>query len=222
MKAGTGRRGHRGFTLLEVVVAMSLMAVMLALSLGTLRGATGATARAEATAQRDERLRAVQGLLRRQVGAALPMAMAIDPQSGEAQVWRGEARELEFVAAMPGYLSRGGPHVQTLELVGDRLQFQHAMLTPDGPLDPEREPTVLLDGIEEAAFSYRSFDDTGRPGPWQDEWPHPSTLPPVVRLKVRFKDEARRWPELVLTPKLASPVPPAPVEVLATPGDITR
>jgi general secretion pathway protein J len=215
-------RRHGGFTLLEVVLALSLLAVALALALGTLRGATGATRRAEATAQRDERLRAVQGLLRRQVGAALPMAMTIDPQSGEAQVWRGEARELEFVAPMPGYLSRGGPHVQTLELVGDRLQFQHAMLTPDGALDPEREPTVLLDGIAEAAFSYRSLDDTGRPGAWQDTWPNPSALPPMVRLKVRFKDEARRWPELVLVPKLASPVPPAPVEVIATPGDINR
>jgi hypothetical protein len=81
---------------------------------------------------------------------------------------------------------------------------------------------VLLDGIAEAEFSYRSFDDTGRPGPWRDTWASPSVLPPLVRLKVRFKDEARRWPELVLVPKLASPVPPAPVEVIATPGDINR
>jgi general secretion pathway protein J len=212
----------RGFTLLEVVVALSLLALAVALALGTLRGATGATARAEGTAQRDERLRAVQGLIRRQVGAALPMAMAIDPETGEAQLWRGEAHELEFVGAMPGYLSRGGPHVQTLELVGDRLQFQHAMLTPDGALEPEREPTVLLDGIAEASFSYRTLDDAGRPGPWQDAWPTPTTLPPVVRLKVRFKDETRRWPELLLAPRLASPVPPAPAEIIATPGDVNR
>jgi general secretion pathway protein J len=150
------------------------------------------------------------------------MAMTIDAETGEAQVWRGEARELEFVASMPGYLSRGGPHVQTLELVGDRLQFQHAMLTPDGALDPEREPTVLLDGIAEAGFSYRSLDDTGRPGPWQDTWPTPSTLPPIVRLKVRFKDATRRWPELVLAPRLASPQPQATVDVIASPGEITR
>ena len=68
MTAAARLRRHRGFTLLEVVVALSLLAVALALALGTLRGATGATARAEGTAQRDERLRAVQGLLRRTGG----------------------------------------------------------------------------------------------------------------------------------------------------------
>jgi general secretion pathway protein J len=221
-RATRGRAVARGFTLLEVVVALSLLAVAMALALGTLRGATGATARAEGTAQRDERLRAVQGFLRRQVGGALPMAMAIDPQSGEARFWDGGGDKLEFVAAMPGYLSRGGPQVQTLELVGDKLQFQHAMLTPDGALDPEREPTVLLDGIAEASFSYRTLDDAGRPGPWQDAWPTPTTLPPVVRLKVRFKDETRRWPELLLAPRLANPVAPPPADIIATPGDVNR
>ncbi|MGH8029955.1 MAG: type II secretion system protein GspJ, partial [Arenimonas sp.] len=114
------------------------------------------------------------------------------------------------------------PYVQTLELDGDRLMFQNAMLTPDGALDPEREPTVLLDGIEQASFAYRTFDDAGHPGPWLDAWPQASSLPPVVRLKVRFKDAARRWPELVLTPKLASPVPPPAVEQIASPGEIPQ
>lgn len=221
-RSSRGRAATRGFTLLEVVVALSLLALAVALALGTLRGATQATQRAEATAQRDERLRAVQGLLRRQVGGALPMAMAIDPQSGEAQFWHGESKELEFVASMPGYLSRGGPHVQTLEIDGDKLTFQNAMLTPDGPLDPEREPTVLLDGIAEAQFEYRSFDDRGRPGPWLQEWPQRANLPPLVRLKVRFKDDKRRWPELVMAPKLATPMPPSPVEAIAQPGGITQ
>jgi general secretion pathway protein J len=216
-----GRHAARAFTLLEVVVALSVLAVALALALGTLRTATQATTRAEATAQREERLRAVQGLLRRQIGSALPMAMSIDPESGEAQVWHGDADEIEFVAAMPGYLSRGGPHVQTLSLVsgakGRQLVFQHRMLTPDGPLEPEREPTVLLDGIADARFQFRSFGDDGKPGPWQDEWPQHASLPPVVRLRLSFTDPARRWPELVVVPRLATPLPPVPVEQLATP-----
>jgi general secretion pathway protein J len=215
------RRTARGFSLLEVIIAVSLLAVALALALGTLRGATRATGNAEARAQRAERLRAVQGLLRRQLGGALPMAMEIDPESGEARVLTGEARKLEFVAPMPGYLSRGGPHVQTLEIVsgphGDELRFQHRLLTPDGPLDPERPPSVLLDGIAQASFEYRSFDDRGKPGPWQTGWAQPTALPPLIRLKVSFTDPARHWPELVLAPRMATPMPPPPVQPLAAP-----
>jgi general secretion pathway protein J len=215
------RRAAHGFTLLEVVVALSLLAVAITLGLGTLRAATQATARAEATAQREERLRAVQGLLRRQVGGAMPMAMAIDPESGEAQLWLGESDEIEFVAAMPGYLSRGGPHVQTLTIEsgpdGRRLMFQHRMLTPDGALEPEREPAVLLDGIAEASFQFRSLDDRGRAGSWQDEWRLRASLPPQVRLRVRFTDPARRWPDLVMAPRMAVPIPPTPVDAIAAP-----
>jgi general secretion pathway protein J len=217
---GRVRRSH-GFTLLEVVLTLGLLSLALALALGALRGATQATGRAEAAAQRDERLRAVQSLLRRQVGAALPIAMAIDPATGEMTLWRGEGDRIEFVSAMPGYLSRGGPYVQTLEIVsgpdGQRLQFQHRMLTPDGPLDPEREPVVLLDGIAQARFEFRTLEENGRAGRWTDEWDLPATLPPLVRLKVSFNDESRRWPELVMAPRLATPMAPPPVEPLALP-----
>jgi general secretion pathway protein J len=215
------RRNARGFSLLEVMVALTLLAAGMALALGTLRGATRSTANAEAVAARSERLRAVQNLLRRQVGGALPMAMAIDPATGEAHQVRGARDELEWVAPMPGYLSRGGPYVQHLQLVrtrdGTELRFQHRLLTPDGPLDPEREPAVLLTGIADGGFQYRSIDDQGRPGTWQDEWPTASVLPPMVRLRLRFESPRERWPELVIVPKLATPQAPVPVTPIAAP-----
>ena len=214
-------RRARGFSLIEVVIALSLLAFGMVLVLGTLRGATRATAKAEGDAQRGERLRAVQGLLRRQVGGALPIAMAVDATSGEAQLVRGEHDELEYVGAMPGYLSRGGPYVQTLTLVhgrdGTQLRFQHRLLTPDGPLEPEREPAVLLTGIEDGGFQYRSVDPEGHAGAWQDTWPVATALPPLVRLKLQFADKREHWPELVMVPRLASAQSPVPVQAIAAP-----
>ena len=217
------RHPARGFTLLEVMIALSLLAFGMALALGTLRGATRASSNAEATAQRSERLRAVQNLLRRQIGGAMPIAMAIDPATGEAHQVRGERDELEWVAPMPGYLSRGGPYVQTLELVraaggGRELRFQQRLLTPDGPLDPEREPSVLLTGITDGGFQYRSIDEQGRPGPWQDTWPTASVLPPLVRLRLQFEERREHWPDLVIAPKLATAQPPVPMNPIAAPG----
>ncbi|MFT3806952.1 prepilin-type N-terminal cleavage/methylation domain-containing protein [Arenimonas sp.] len=224
-------RQHSGFTLIEVVVALTLFVAALVLVFGLVRSASRATERAEATAQRSERMRAVQGLLRSQLAAAMPMPMRVDAESGEAVFLVGEGSSVEFVGNMPGYLARGGPYWQRFDLVrGDKglqLRFQFRQMTPDGPLDAERPPQVLLDGIRDASFEYRSLDDEMKPGPWTDEWTYRAMLPPLVRLKLRFEDETRLWPEFVSQLRLGSsygygPSPQAGDGFVPRQGDLTQ
>lgn len=202
----------RGFSLVEVMLATALLATGIGLAFATFANAAKATERAEEMAQRNERLRAVQSFLRRQVEGALPLPYEFTESTGEATVFECDGRTLRLVAAMPGYLSRGGPHLQTFELVrgvgGLRLEFSHQLLTPDGPLDAEREPEVLLEGIAEAVFEVRTLDDDGEPGDWVDDWRQTNQLPRLVRLKLRMRDERAQWPELVAAPRLAqAPLP---------------
>jgi len=213
----------RGFTLIEVVIATSLLALGLAIAFGTMRSASRATARAEASAQRQEHLRAAQGFLRTQLSAALAIPFEFDGESGEATFLRAAPGKLEFVATMPGYLARGGPYLQTLEFVrgegGQRLQFQHRQLTSDGPAEAERDPVVLLEGIEEGGFEVRTIDEHGRPGRWQDKWKVSGQLPPQVRVRLRFRDERRHWPELVVAMRLGAAyaaTPPVPLAAGST------
>ncbi len=197
----------RGFSLVEVMLATVLLATGIGLAFATFANATQATERAEAMAQRQERLRAVQAFLRRQVEGTLPLPYEFVDATGEATVFECDGRVLRLVSTMPGYLSRGGPQLQTFELVrgesGLRLQFTHQLLTPDGALDPEREPEVLLDGIAEARFEVRTLDDDGEPGPWVDDWPNSDQIPRLVRLKLRMRDPRSQWPDLVAAPRLA-------------------
>ena len=197
----------RGFTLVEVIVATTLLALGLALAFASLRGAGRATARAETAAQAEERLRAVQGFLRAQLTAAMPIAFQFDSDTGQATFLRMTPTKLEYVASMPGYLSRGGPYLQTLELVpgekGQRLVFQHQMISTDGPLKAEREPLVLLDGIADARFEVRGIDTNGQVQAWESQWDLSAQLPPLVRLRLRFTDPTRQWPEMVVAPRLA-------------------
>ena len=208
----------RGFTLIEVVIAASLLAVGLALVFASIRGATRATERAEVQSQREERLRAVQGLMRTQINAALPIAYQFNPETGEASFLTLAPDKLEFVATMPGYLSRGGPYLQTLELVpgegGQRLLFQHQLLSTEGPMPAEREPVVLVDGISEAVFEVRSIDQDSKASAWRSQWKVSAQLPPLVRLRLRFRDGNRRWPEFVAAPRLAVAVA-VPVDAVA-------
>jgi general secretion pathway protein J len=197
----------RGFSLVEVMLATALLATGIALAFATFANAARATERAEEMAQRSERLRAVQSFLRRQVEGALPVPYEFVEATGEATLFESDGRRLRFVASMPGYLSRGGPHLQTFELVrgesGLQLEFSHQLLTPDGALDPEREPEVLLEGIAEARFEVRTLDGDGEPGDWVEDWPTPNQFPRLVRLTLRMRDERAQWPELVAAPRLA-------------------
>ena len=209
----------RGFSLVEVLLAVTLLAAGIGLAFATLRNASQATARAEDIAQRNERLRAVQSFLRRQVDGALAMPYEYIEATGEATVFEADAETLRFVAPMPGYLSRGGPYVQEFRLVrGDRglqLEFQHRLLGPEGPIEAEREPEVLLEGIAEGRFETRTLGQDGEPGPWTSDWETPGQLPRLVRLRLRMDDPQSHWPTLVASPRLgqsALPVAGGPVD----------
>ena len=218
-------RRASGFTLIEVLVAVGLLAFGMTLAIAALRGATQASGHAEAAARRSERLRAVQGLLRTQLSGALPITYSNDPDSGESHVLTGKSDEVVFVAGMPGYLARGGAYLQTLKLeptaAGKQLLFNFQQLSPDGPLPAERPPHVLLDGIAEAKFEYRTLDSQGRPGPWQAQWTQNGALPPLLRLRLRFTDPAKTWPEFIVAVRLgaASAVASEPGSAPVVPDD---
>lgn len=199
VRAGFG--GARGFTLIEVVLATLLLALGVSIALASLHTATGTVQRAEAAAARNEHLRAVQALLYRVVQSAQPIVLARQQGTGQGIWFEGKPDRVRFVAPMPGYMSRGGPYVLTLQVVpggkdGSRLQLAFAMLVDEKPLeaDTRRPPEALLDGIAQARFEYRGLAQDGTAGTWRSEWTRVAQLPLQVRLVLRFTDASRPWP----------------------------
>ncbi|MBB5014511.1 prepilin-type N-terminal cleavage/methylation domain-containing protein [Rehaibacterium terrae] len=192
----------RGFTLIELLLATAILATGLAIAFAALRTAGATVSSAEAMIERTERVRIVQQFLRRQFGNVLPLAFARDERTGQGIVFEGGRDGLRFVAPMPGYLSRGGPHLQSLRLApgadGQRLEFEHVLLVGDELIEPDepRPPVVLLDGIAEARFAYRTLDERGELADWTDTWEDAGQLPLLVRIELRFTDERMRWATL--------------------------
>ena len=222
-RAGGNAAKTHGFTLIEVVLATLLLAFGILIAFASVRSAQGAVARAEAASRRNEHLRAVQGFLRRQLYAAQPLVMTRDPRTQEVFFFEGDRRQIRFVAPMPGYLSRGGPYVQTLRLDHDRLEFAYAMLVAEKPLvdDQKLAAEELLDNIADAHFQYRSLGPDGRIADWSDNWHRAGEMPLEVRLLLRFRDNALTWPNFETAVPLAfaraqaadvviQPAPPPP------------
>jgi len=197
-------RAYRGFTLLEVMLAILLLAVLLAGTYGAIRTATHAMHSGELAIDRTNRLRVAQEFLRRQVSRIMPLAFGQDESTNTNFVFEGRGNFMRFVAPMPGYLSKGGPYVQTLSFAGNRsggrqLLFTDTMLNgfdiDEKPQD--KEPAILLDQIADGHFEFRTLDENGELTDWSDQWDDPSVTPVMVRVVVRMRPEARvEFPEM--------------------------
>jgi general secretion pathway protein J len=197
-------RRSRGFSLLEVLLAITLLALLLAGAMSGIRAATRAMHSGEQNIERTNRLRVAQEFIRRELGRSLPLAFGQEHGSGANFVFQGENDFLRFVAPMPGHLSRGGPYVQTLELArgrnGLQLVFTHNMLNGfdlDKLKPDDGMPVLLLDGIRRGRFEYRKFDDQNELEDWKDDWENPSVLPVMVRIDLEMTPESGLvWPTM--------------------------
>jgi len=93
---------NSGFTLLEVLMAVLLLAVLIGGAYGGLRASANAMRAGEAAIDRTDRLRTAQEFLRRQIGHIMPLGYAHNDAEGGNIVFEGEAQFMRFVAPMPG------------------------------------------------------------------------------------------------------------------------
>ncbi|MDO1528946.1 prepilin-type N-terminal cleavage/methylation domain-containing protein [Fulvimonas sp. R45] len=194
------KRRMAGFTLLEVLAALALLAFLLVGVYAGIRTAMrSARAGALRVAQFDQ-VSSAQRFLRRELAQAL--AQPIDhTDQGLPLFFAGSATEMRFVAPMPGYLGRYGPQLLQLKLAPDgsgtqRLEASFAVLPPDGSAPrPLGDTQVLLRGIHDGGFSYRGRGRDGKPGDWSADWPDGRRMPELVQVRLGL-DDGRDWPTL--------------------------
>lgn len=193
-----------GFTLVELLLAITLMSILLALTYTGLRAATRSAERGEKILATGGEIRAAHQFVRRQLNQMLPLPFAVTDGRDEVRiVFEGDATHIQYVAPMPGYLGAGGPQVQLLEIVRDNdggfLQFSNSLLqgfTQERLYD--RAPVVLLKNVDSAGFEFLGRDAGGEIIGWVSSWDQQDVLPVAVRLKVDFSTGSTlRWPDLV-------------------------
>lgn len=198
------KRAQAGFTLVEILVATSLLALMILGAMAALSSSVRSVRAGEALVSRTDSVRIAQEFLRRQLSQALALPFERTDDLSMVFVFEGGDRDMKFVAPMPGHLARGGPHVQRISIGSGerglkRIEFTHALL--NGYDDPQnrsdqRPPVVVLEGLQDAYFEYRSVDENGQLLPWTRNWDYPQLLPMMVRLIAEFpRDRPQQWPQ---------------------------
>ena len=198
----TAREPARGFTLLELLVGMAVFALMAGLVLSGIRlGVKSWNAAAARSTEVDE-MRVVHALLRRQLASALPLATS--RAGGWNLVFEGDAESVTFVSELPGYVSGGGVHLVTLELVesgeGKALMMRwrplHA-LDSDAPGDE----ALLAEHLEGLRAEYFGALSRNALPEWRKSWRDSRTMPRLVKLSLEPENGAP-WPDLVVALEL--------------------
>ena len=189
-----------GFTLLEILLALALMAMVMLGVWGALAGATRMTHSADALMARSENVRTVQEFLRRHVAAA-GMIPWTEGSGTRARVFEGGASSMQYVAPLPMQSGHAGLYLQTLSLQkddsgGTTLRLSYRPYTGNLEVDGEPEHHVLLTGLSGGRFQYLAAAAYGKPARWRDDWTALNGLPlavrihldPVWRARVPFPD----------------------------------
>ena len=207
------RSNTAGFTLLEMLVGLTLLGVLLiliysALNIGLRAWDTGDQRASEASHQR-----IVQSFLRRELGQVFPIRWRGIAESRIA--FEGGKADIKFVTALNlgASVKEGG------------LQWGHLYLaddtTPDGKRRQslflkresfdlhakdwsgleEAKPTRLIEGVKEIEITYFGAENDTTDPKWTDEWNLPLRVPLLVKISVKT-DLGRDVPDLVVALKL--------------------
>lgn len=181
-------RRAAGFTLVELLIAFSLIALISLLLFSGLRLGMRAWEGVDRTAEQTAELRVARNFLERALAQARPVSITLDDEP--VLVFSGDAQDLELVAPLSEYVGIPGLYILRLGLEdgeSPRLMLTRWLLHPDvleGTAEiPEWTPydggigssvsgtedkdiaagafgtTVLAEGVDELAIEYFGPDD---------------------------------------------------------------
>jgi general secretion pathway protein J len=197
-----------GFTLLELLVAITLLGLLMAALFAGLQLGARAWERGEERVDQSTRLQAVQDFLRDRLTQSYPFDVVEDGTRRRRLMFEGTSEALRFVTLMPEHLGTG--FAEFVVTIGDQDDARHLLVrwlpfevSGPTPASANAEPQVkvLLKQIEDLQLSYYGAPSRELPATWYEEWRETSITPELVRIHVSFASgDSRHWPDLIVAP----------------------
>ncbi len=185
---------QHGFTLLEVLLAMSLLSIMMVLLFASLRtSARSWNLGEQKIAQVNEKV-VTYGFLKRYLSNARPLWRHNDGQ--RVFMFQGQNQSVKFVSNMP--LSSAYKGLQQFELFLDNHNDSQRLMVAVKPFsfqensETEAQPQILVAQIASLKLQYYDVDAED----WAEQWQDKETLPALVKVSIELTDHSP-WPPMI-------------------------
>lgn len=196
--------GEAGFTLMELLIAISILGLIMLTLFSGLRFGARVWDRSERHMADVGDIARVQALLRRQIGQAYPAYVVASPTQGRVD-FVGEADRITILGPAPRSLAEAGRARVTFrtERAGEGLALVMDA-RPELAGDAAQRSERLLTQLKRFKISYFGQASRAAPAIWHDNWPASARLPSLIRIEAELEDG--RWPPLTIAPLITADV----------------
>ncbi len=200
--------GAAGFTLLEVLIATSILGIMMVLLFGSMRICIRSWEAGETHMQKVSQMTVIQNFFRTHLRSALALPDKKQQPDDQEQEYffQGEEHKIQFVALLPVSAGRSGPHLFKVEWDDGSESILRVALQPFLPsLDAQEadiDDVTILEDIKNFQLAYWGAKEAGDEPEWHNEWLDIPDLPQMVKVEIELEDE-KAWPTIVVALKMA-------------------
>jgi len=197
-------QGHEGFTLIEVIVTLTILSFILIIIFATFRLGLQAWERGEVIKETYQKIRISSQLITRQVKSIVPYKIQTQKAEGDYLAFEGRPQTLKFVSSLSARMQKPEGLVYAIyqfkeeEKGGGKLSlYEQRVLNRnffEEEIEEEKE-IVLIEGISNILFEYYQEEDPSKNQmeAWLEEWSakERKELPKAIKMTVTFKDTQR-------------------------------
>ena len=197
-----------GFTLIEVLIAMTLLSIMVVLLFSSLKICADSWEKGESKITDVNEIAVVYNFFQRHLSAAKPLWNDLTEKEERTFSFQGKTRSLQFISAFPASAGRSGLQLFSLDSQEeDNEQVIKVTITPFFPITEgeewHKEEVTLIKHVSEFTLAYFGSDEGTSEDGWAEEWLDKQVLPRLVKINIKLENGIF-WPEMIIDLKVRS------------------
>ena len=199
---------NKGFTLIELVIALTLSVVIVVILMAAMRLAYKSQAKGAERIEVDQKVRVMGDRISWLLRGANPFFIKKTPDRDQKLYFEGESDKIGFVTSSVDSYGKGPEDLAGLKWVSvfmdnEGLKMREKVFFLEDVFDDDGGKVYLLDPeVKKLEFEYYDIPEDETTGDWVSEWDSDEKeyIPSAVKFKITFEHEGKtiEMPEIIV------------------------